>query len=342
MPQLGMAQDSGVLVRWHKTPGDAGAIGEALFDVETDKTTMEVEAACAGFLTEILADSGVDVPVGDVIAIIADSMGETAGRPAGSKREGLVPRGRKAEPEPALPPSASQPHPAAPAQPHFSSGRILASPKAKYEAHRRGIDLQQLVKQGVQQPFHVADLDRLTPETEVSANLASSQLSAIVDRSTFVEFIAWAESETSKGPLRQAVLAASAAGAFRAEAGALGDVGSDDPDSLLVSVLSVLERTRDTLFWDPDLHGLSDLTDIDVGETGVVPSIVLIDLCGTRLVDYRPSPRSGSPLLVIVDGATNQMALTLHFYEDDMSVHTAAGLLNAVAARFADPVRQLL
>ena len=44
MPALGMAQDSGILVSWLKQPGDAIAVGDALFEVETDKATMEVEA----------------------------------------------------------------------------------------------------------------------------------------------------------------------------------------------------------------------------------------------------------------------------------------------------------
>ena len=74
MPALGMAQDSGLLVSWFKQPGDAVAIGDALFEVETDKATMEVEAQHAGFLTQISAKSGDEVPVGQVIAVIAASQ----------------------------------------------------------------------------------------------------------------------------------------------------------------------------------------------------------------------------------------------------------------------------
>ncbi|MBV6638758.1 MAG: lipoyl domain-containing protein, partial [Mameliella sp.] len=44
MPALGMAQDSGLIVAWHKEPGAAVATGDVLFEVETDKATMEVEA----------------------------------------------------------------------------------------------------------------------------------------------------------------------------------------------------------------------------------------------------------------------------------------------------------
>jgi pyruvate/2-oxoglutarate dehydrogenase complex dihydrolipoamide acyltransferase (E2) component len=55
MPQLGMAQDAGKIVSWLKAPGDAVTKGDALFEVETDKATMEVEAQASGYLTHVTA-----------------------------------------------------------------------------------------------------------------------------------------------------------------------------------------------------------------------------------------------------------------------------------------------
>jgi pyruvate/2-oxoglutarate dehydrogenase complex dihydrolipoamide acyltransferase (E2) component len=49
MPALGMAQDTGKLLQWLKQPGDSVAVGDQLFEVETDKSVMEVEASEAGF-----------------------------------------------------------------------------------------------------------------------------------------------------------------------------------------------------------------------------------------------------------------------------------------------------
>ncbi len=57
MPALGMAQDSGILVSWSKQPGDAIAVGDALFEVETDKATMEVDAQHSGFLTNVVVNA---------------------------------------------------------------------------------------------------------------------------------------------------------------------------------------------------------------------------------------------------------------------------------------------
>ena len=64
MPALGMAQETGLIVAWHKQSGDPVAKGDALFEVETDKATMEVEAQGDGYLTDVTASEGTDVPVG--------------------------------------------------------------------------------------------------------------------------------------------------------------------------------------------------------------------------------------------------------------------------------------
>src|ERR1700761_8608276 len=78
MPALGMAQTTGLIVAWRKQPGDAVKAGDVLMEVETDKAVMEVAADTDGYLVDVRAAAGEDVPVGDVIARIADSPGEQA------------------------------------------------------------------------------------------------------------------------------------------------------------------------------------------------------------------------------------------------------------------------
>src|SRR6476619_7384101 len=51
MPKVDMVMDAGTIARWHKAEGDTVQVGEALFDLETDKATMEVEAPASGTLT---------------------------------------------------------------------------------------------------------------------------------------------------------------------------------------------------------------------------------------------------------------------------------------------------
>ena len=147
-----MNQDSAVIVSWLKAPGDAVAEGEPIFEVETDKATMEVEAQAAGFLGQIIAAAGADVPVGGVIARIVETQAEAAD-------QGDVPATANEAP---LPQPAAEPAPPPPTPPNTapapSTDRVLASPKAKRLAKERGIDLQALRSQGVAEPIHSADI----------------------------------------------------------------------------------------------------------------------------------------------------------------------------------------
>jgi pyruvate/2-oxoglutarate dehydrogenase complex dihydrolipoamide acyltransferase (E2) component len=58
MPQLGETVAEGKITQWYKAPGDAVAPGDNLFEIETDKTSMEVPATAAGVLAEIRAGVG--------------------------------------------------------------------------------------------------------------------------------------------------------------------------------------------------------------------------------------------------------------------------------------------
>ncbi len=70
MPALGMAQDTGILVRWLKREGEPIVKGDLIMEIETDKATVEIEAPAAGILGGIRAREGDVVPVGETIAWI--------------------------------------------------------------------------------------------------------------------------------------------------------------------------------------------------------------------------------------------------------------------------------
>jgi pyruvate dehydrogenase E2 component (dihydrolipoamide acetyltransferase) len=82
MPQLGETVAEGKITHWYKTPGDRVQPGDNLFEIETDKTSMEVPATAAGVLAEIRATVGEVVPVGAVVAVISDGDRVTAAPPA--------------------------------------------------------------------------------------------------------------------------------------------------------------------------------------------------------------------------------------------------------------------
>jgi pyruvate/2-oxoglutarate dehydrogenase complex dihydrolipoamide acyltransferase (E2) component len=70
MPQLGETVAEGKILEWFKAVGDDVKIGDRLFEVETDKVTVEVEATVAGKLTEIRTGNGATAKVGATVAVI--------------------------------------------------------------------------------------------------------------------------------------------------------------------------------------------------------------------------------------------------------------------------------
>jgi len=131
---MGADMTEGAIARWIKTEGDEISRGDILAEVETDKAVVEMEAYGNGILRQVIIGEGVTVPVGQVIAIIADAdeeipsvdapVAEAAPEPAAAP----VPVAAQAAPEPV----------AAAAAP---GGRIKASPVAKKMAAENGIDL---------------------------------------------------------------------------------------------------------------------------------------------------------------------------------------------------------
>ena len=82
MPQLGETVAEGKIVKWFKSAGDAVKPGENLFEIETDKTSMEVPAIAAGTLTDIRFQVGEVAKVGAVVAVIAGAGDSTQAKPA--------------------------------------------------------------------------------------------------------------------------------------------------------------------------------------------------------------------------------------------------------------------
>src|SRR6185503_605928 len=77
MPQLGETVAEGKISKWFVSAGDAVKPGDNLFEIETDKVSMEVPAIAAGVISAINVAAGETAPVGAVVAVIA-GKGETA------------------------------------------------------------------------------------------------------------------------------------------------------------------------------------------------------------------------------------------------------------------------
>src|SRR5438105_4913093 len=78
MPALELAQETGKILRWIKSPGDSVVKGEPLLEIETDKVTVEIEAPASGVLRDVSASVGDVVAVGKTIAVIFAASEATA------------------------------------------------------------------------------------------------------------------------------------------------------------------------------------------------------------------------------------------------------------------------
>jgi pyruvate dehydrogenase E2 component (dihydrolipoamide acetyltransferase) len=79
MPQLGETVAEGKVATWFKAVGDQVEAGDNLFEIETDKVTMEVQATEGGILSEIRVAAGETVPVGTVVAVLGGSVARKDG-----------------------------------------------------------------------------------------------------------------------------------------------------------------------------------------------------------------------------------------------------------------------
>lgn len=173
MPQLSPTMTEGRLARWTRAVGDKVSAGDVLAEVETDKATMEVEAAEDGIIHAIIGEIGTDLPVGAPIAVLKKKDEQV---PADYK-----PKGKAAAPAPAeTAPAAAAPvvvaapapvmaaavlpqinvNTAVVAAPVAAGGRVKASPLAKRVALQRGIQLGGVHGSGPGGRIVLADLDK--------------------------------------------------------------------------------------------------------------------------------------------------------------------------------------
>ena len=133
LPKLGLTMDEGVVTAWLKREGDPVEVGEALFEVETDKATMDVESPTAGYVRRLLVPAGTTVPITRVVALITTTPDE--------------PLEDRPEPELAPPVEAVETPSASGAtlpRDKTTEERVIASPAARKRARELGVDLSAL------------------------------------------------------------------------------------------------------------------------------------------------------------------------------------------------------
>ena len=183
LPRLGQGMESGTIVKWLKSEGEQVQKGDALYELDTDKVTQEVEAEASGVLLKIAIPAG-EVEVGKTIGFIGDKGEDIAESPEGDS----------AEPAPALEPKAADVPAAAtngssqgreieaPVEHAAGGGRIKASPLARRIARERGIDLAQVRGTGPDGRVVAEDVERSEAQPASAAPSAAAPAGEVESR----------------------------------------------------------------------------------------------------------------------------------------------------------------
>ena len=320
MPQLGMNQDSAVIVTWLKELGEQIEKGEPIFEVETDKATMEVESQFDGYLAGIFVNEGIEVPVGQVVATLVESEKDLDGfeKPTfdQDKSEGLDnlksdlnDNDQKIETEPLVEKAEISHTKTEPIEVFTPSdaAKVLASPKAKYAARELGIDLLDLKKSGIAEPIHFTDLKH------VSAISGSSSIYATVGSEEVDRLLVSLDASR-----RLALFSKFTMGAWQ----------------YVFENNDLTIRTTST-----EVDGMSSSSHEEEDSKDNATLITISDLCDTRLTAY---VSTGNDLLISFAKSRGEFIICLSFNDNKMRFNAAAKFLNEVAARIEDPIRQLI
>ena len=232
MPQLGETVAEGKITKWFKAAGDAVQPGDNLFEIETDKVSMEVPATEAGILSEIRVPEGEVAPVGAVVGVIGDGAAGVTTAPAKSASSPPpMPTAQAAQATPAAPPAAANraSSPAkAPQQPikldpffevrtperNFGpaklAGGISVTPLARRLASEAGIDLSRLRGSGPRGRIVARDVES-APRPVVTQSVAAlaeglgaDQIKALFDPAGYEEIPLDAMRKTVAARMQQA------------------------------------------------------------------------------------------------------------------------------------------
>jgi len=138
LPQLGQTMEEGTIVNCLIKVGDEVKKGDVIFEIETDKATLEMESPADGFVKHILVEVDETLTVGAPLLVLGDKDEEVPQSFVDSLK-GAAPA-VPSEAAPVEQPVTAEPPKAEP-QPAAPVGRVMASPRAKKLAQELGVDL---------------------------------------------------------------------------------------------------------------------------------------------------------------------------------------------------------
>ena len=192
MPVLGMTMESGIIVEWMKKEGDSVEEGDILFNVETDKSVMEVEAKASGTLLKIVHGPGDEVPIQEIIGYIG-SPGESIGVDADGGADGGTDSdevssvdaagagGTSAPVDEARADTAAEESGqgvAAMTETNGRGGRVKISPKARKHARDLGVAIENIVGTGPGGRIVYSDVEAFAAQAPAASAAAPAPAAA--------------------------------------------------------------------------------------------------------------------------------------------------------------------
>ena len=165
IPKWGIEMNHGTIVAWHKKVGDTIAAGEEIVDIETDKIVNSFEARTSGTLVRILAEVGAELPVGQLIGVIAPESVPESAVDAFVAAQGAV-AVAAGEPDAAAVPATSV----------VSSGTaVKISPALRRKLESAGLSAEQVAGTGPGGRIVKEDVDRALADPSSASETASSK-----------------------------------------------------------------------------------------------------------------------------------------------------------------------
>lgn len=173
MPKQGLMMEEGTITQWLKKEGEEVAAGTPLFEMETDKLTITMDAEASGTLLKIIHPEGDVVPITQPIAVIG-APGEDISALLGADASAAAPA---AEAVPAEMPAA--PAEAVPAVERAPGERVFSSPRARLRAEENGVDIAAVPGSGPEGLVIERDVNAFVAGrpavTPLAANVAKAQ-----------------------------------------------------------------------------------------------------------------------------------------------------------------------
>ena len=173
MPKQGLMMTEGTIIKWLVKEGEQVTAGKPLFEMETDKLTITMDAEVSGTMLKIIHPEGDVVPITEPIAIVGEAGTDVSGFAGGA-----APTAAPSAPVPAAVPTTTPAAPAAvPAR--DPNAKIWASPRARLHAEENGVDLAYVPATGPDDYIidrdvmgYIANKPAVTP---LAANIAKAQ-----------------------------------------------------------------------------------------------------------------------------------------------------------------------